>query len=95
MIVYPATGCLRKAAYESSRSLFCHWASPDTAGFGAPTSRAALEHVAVVQEAVQHGGDSGAVAQQFAPVINGTIGRDQRTGAFIAAHDDLQQFFGG
>jgi hypothetical protein len=34
-----------------------------TAGFGAPTSRAALEYVAVMQQAIEHGGDSGAVTQ--------------------------------
>ena len=32
------------------------------AGFGAPTARAALENVTVMQQAIQHGGDSGAVA---------------------------------
>ena len=49
----------------------------------------------MVQQAIEHGGDGGAVAEQFAPVINGTIGCNQRAGALIAAHDDLQQFFGG
>src|SRR5450631_4323229 len=32
------------------------------AGFSSPTARAALEHVSVMQQAIQHGGDSGAVA---------------------------------
>src|ERR1700692_5038349 len=41
-----------------------------TAGFGAPTARAALEDVTVMQQAIQHGGDSGAVAQQFPPVLH-------------------------
>ena len=31
-------------------------------GFGAPTSRTTLEHVAVMQETVEHGGDRGRVA---------------------------------
>jgi hypothetical protein len=44
-----------------------------TAGFGTPTARAALENVSVMQQAIQHGGDSGAVAKQFSPVINGSI----------------------
>ena len=35
---------------------------PSTAGLGAPTARAALENVSVMQQAVQHGGDSGTVA---------------------------------
>jgi hypothetical protein len=48
-----------------------------------------------MQQAIQHGGDSGAVAQQFAPVVHGSIRCEKRTGTFIAAHDDLQQFLGG
>jgi acid phosphatase family membrane protein YuiD len=40
-----------------------------TAGLGSPAARAALENVSVMQQAVQHRGDSGAVAQQFSPVI--------------------------
>jgi len=46
-----------------------------TAGFGAPTARAALENVTVMEQAIQHGGDSGAVAQQFSPVFYGSVGR--------------------
>ena len=48
---------------------FCHLLSSGAADFGAPTARAALEHVSVMQQAIQHGGDGGAVAQQFAPVV--------------------------
>src|ERR1019366_8447700 len=66
-----------------------------TACFGAPTSRAALEHVSVVQQAIQHGGDSGAVAQQLSPVVYGSVGRQKCARTFVAAHDDLQQFLGG
>jgi hypothetical protein len=39
------------------------------AGFGSPTARAALEHVPMVQEPVQHGGNSGAIAEQLSPVV--------------------------
>jgi len=46
-----------------------------TASLGAPASRAALEHVAVMQNAVQHGGDSGYIAQQLAPVFNWDLHR--------------------
>src|SRR5258708_25229706 len=42
-----------------------------TAGFGAPTARAALENVSVVQQAIQHGGGSSAVAPQVFPVLYG------------------------
>lgn len=44
-----------------------------TTGYGAPTARTAFEHVLVVQKPIQHGGDSGAVAQQFCPVIYGSV----------------------
>jgi len=60
-----------------------------------PASRTAFEHMAVVQEPVQHGRDGGAVAEQLTPVINGPVRRDERTDPLIAAHDDLQQFLRG
>ena len=52
---------------------------------GAPASRAALEHVAVMQNAVQHGGDGRHIAQQLAPVLDRPVGGQQRAGALIAA----------
>ena len=61
---------------------------------GAPTARAALEHVAVMQDAVEHGGDRCHITQQFAPVFDWTILCQQRTRALIATHDDLQQILG-
>ena len=36
-----------------------------TAGFSTPTARTALEHVSVMQETIEHGGDSSAVTEQF------------------------------
>src|SRR5271156_4642093 len=68
---------------------------PRAAGFGAPTARAAFENVSVMQQAIQHGGDSGAVAEQFSPVVYGAVGGQQCARTFVAAHDDLQQFLGG
>src|ERR1035437_2858420 len=41
--------------------------------FGAPASRAALEHVTVMKNAVEHGGDRRHVTQQFAPVFDWPI----------------------
>ena len=41
--------------------------------FGTPASRATLEDVAVMQQAVKHGADGGDIAQQFAPVLHRTI----------------------
>jgi hypothetical protein len=64
-------------------------------GFGSPAAWAALEDVSVVQQAVEHSGDGGAVAEQLTPVLNWTIRGQQCAGALVAAHDDLQQFFGG
>ena len=42
-------------------------------GFGAPTPWSAFEHMPVVEEAVQHRGDGGHVAQQFSPVVDGAV----------------------
>src|SRR5208283_4154600 len=64
-------------------------------GFGSPAAWAALQDVSVVQQAVEHGGNGGAVAEQLAPVLNRTIRGQQCAGAFVATHDDLQQFFSG
>ena len=49
--------------------------------------------MAVVQRAVEHGGDGGAVAEQFSPVFHGAVGSEQRASAFVAAHDDFQELF--
>jgi hypothetical protein len=46
-----------------------------------------------VEQAVQHGGDRGAVAEQFAPVLYGAIGSEQGAGTLVTAHEDLQQLF--
>ncbi len=43
------------------------------AEFGTPAARATLEHMAVMQQAVEHGAHCGAIAEQFAPVLDGPI----------------------
>ena len=48
-----------------------------------------------MKQSVEHGGDGGGVAEQLAPVFDRSVGREQRAGAFVAAHDDLEEFFGG
>ena len=63
--------------------------------FGAPTARAALEHMPVMQKPVEHRADSGHIAQQLSPVFHRPIRRQQRAGPFVAAHHDLQQILGG
>ena len=64
-------------------------------GLGAPTARAALEHMAVMQQAIEHGADGGDIAEQLAPVLDRTVGGEQRAEALVAAHDDFQQILGG
>ncbi len=58
--------------------------------FGAPTSWAALQDVAVMQQAVKHRTDSGAIAEYFAPILHWTIRSQQCARAFVAAHDDFE-----
>ncbi len=48
-----------------------------------------------MQQAVEHGGDGGAVAEQLTPVLYWSVRGQQCARALVAAHDDLQQFFGG
>src|SRR5215472_5618316 len=49
----------------------------------------------VVQQPVQHGADGGNIAEQLAPVLHRPVRREQGAGAFIAAHNDLEQILGG
>lgn len=64
-------------------------------GLGPPAARAALEHMAMMQQAVEHGADGGGIAEQAAPVFHRAIGSQQSAAAFVAAHDDFQQILGG
>lgn len=50
-----------------------------------PALRSAFEDVGVVEEAVEHGGDGGGVAEEFAPVLDGTVGGEDRARPFVAA----------
>src|SRR6516165_6090320 len=63
--------------------------------FCAPTPRTTFDYMSVVEEAVEHGGNSSTVAQQFAPVLHRAVGGEQSTGALITPHHDLQQFLSG
>jgi hypothetical protein len=62
--------------------------------FGAPASWTALEHVTVVKQSIKHRTHCRNITEEFSPVFNGTIRRQQRAGAFVASHDDLQQILG-
>jgi len=79
-------------AWVSSLHHYSHGITSSGArgGFGAPTARAALEQVSVVEQAVEHGADGGGIAEQFAPVLDRAVRSQQRAGPFVAAHDDLQ-----
>src|ERR1041385_4186336 len=42
--------------------------------FGSPAARPTLQDMAVMKEAVEHGGNGGRIAQEFSPVFNRSIG---------------------
>ena len=48
----------------------------------------------MVEQTVQQRGDRGRVAEKLGPVLHGAIRRDQRRGAFVPAHDDLEEILG-
>jgi TrkA-N domain len=45
--------------------------------FGAPTPWTAFEYMAVMEEAIEHSGNGGAVAEQFAPVVHRSVRSQQ------------------
>ncbi len=49
----------------------------------------------VVQQAVEERRDGGRIPQELAPIIDGTIRRQQRRRPFVAAHDQLEEVFSG
>ena len=60
-----------------------------------PAAWSAAKDVAVLEEAIEHGGDRGRIAEQLAPVLHGTIGSHQRAGPLMTTHDDLEEVLGG
>jgi hypothetical protein len=48
-----------------------------------------------VDEAVDHGGGDGGVAEGFAPSAEGLVAGDDDAGAFVAAGDELEEEVGG
>ena len=48
----------------------------------------------MVKQAIEHGGYGRRIAEQLAPIFYRSIGSNDRTGALVAPHDDLQQIFG-
>src|SRR5207253_2194073 len=60
---------------------------------GPPAPWPAFEEMAVVEETVEHGGHGRAVAEQFPPVLYGSVRSDQCARALVTAHDDLTGHF--
>ena len=61
----------------------------------APAARSALEHMGVMEQPIEQRGDRRGVAEQLAPIIDGSVRREQRGGALVAPHDQLEEIFGG
>src|SRR5260370_23138072 len=57
---------------------------------GPPAPRPAFEDMAVVQEAVEHGGDGRAGAAASSPVLNRAVPSDQQARPFATAPRHLQ-----
>ncbi len=49
----------------------------------------------MVEEPVEEGRHGGGVAEEFAPVVDGSVRGQDRGRAFVAAHDHFEQIFGG
>jgi hypothetical protein len=49
----------------------------------------------VMEQAIEEGGDGCGISEELAPIIDGTIRRQQRRRAFVAAHDQLEEIFSG
>ena len=47
-----------------------------------------------MEQSIEECGDCGGVAEELAPIVDGPIRREDRRGAFVAAHDQLEQIFG-
>ncbi len=62
---------------------------------GPEAPRTALEDVAVVEKPIEHGGDGGSVAEEFSPILDGTVRGEEGAGALVTSHDELEKVFGG
>jgi hypothetical protein len=59
------------------------------------SSAGQLQHVPVVQQAIEHGAHGGDIAQQLAPAIDRPIRCQQSAESLVTTHDDLQQILWG
>jgi len=53
-----------------------------------------LDEVAVVHEAIEEGRDGRCIAKELRPILQRSVGGDDRRRALITAHHDLQQILG-
>jgi hypothetical protein len=53
------------------------------------------DDVGVVDEAVDHGGGDGVVAEDLAPPPEGLVGRDDEAGSLVASGNQLEEQVGG
>ena len=54
-----------------------------------------LSTVRVMEQAVEQRGDGGGVSEELSPVVDRPVRGEQRRGPLVAAHDQLEQVFGG
>ena len=48
-----------------------------------------------MEQSIKERGDGRRVAEELAPVVDGSVRRQQRRGAFVTPHDHFEQVFGG
>ena len=48
-----------------------------------------------MQEAIEQWGDDDDIPEQFGPIVERSVGGDDRGVLFVAAHDDIRQFVAG
>ena len=59
--------------------------------FESPAGVAGLDDVAVMGEAVEHGGGHLGVAEDLGPIGEGEVGGDQQRGVFVEFADQVEQ----
>src|SRR5438876_12393371 len=77
----------RAASSTSSRSR----GRPLAVEAGAAAARAAREHVRVMEQAIEEGGDGGGVGEQLAPVLERTVRGGERRRPLVATADRLER----
>ena len=63
--------------------------------FGPPAARSAFEHVRMMEQPIEERGDGGGVAQQLPPIVDRSVGRQERRRPLVATDDDFKEIFSG